>query len=324
MTVMITGGCGFVGLNIAHHLLAKGQDVLIVDRNPIPGQVAFQADALPGKLTVATADVTDRQVIETSIRAYGVNAVVHGAAITAGLEREASQSDQIVEVNLIGTIRVLEAALSCGVSRVVQLGTGSVFGSSVKAQGWLDEVTDIPVPDSMYGITKYAAERTAIRFRNTRGLNVTVARLGVVFGRYEYDTGVRDTLSAPLALAKLAQKSQHARVYAGLPDDWVYAEDVAIAVDLLLQQRQTADVYQVSAGATWSVGAWCERLKNIYPDFTYELVHQQADADVGRLTPTRRPPFSIARLSRDVEYEPRFLLEKAFDDYMQWHEALGQ
>ena len=189
----------------------------------------------------------------------------------------------------------------------------------------LDEERDQPKPESLYGITKYAAELTALRYRNTQNLNVTVARLGVVFGRYEYDTGVRDTLSAPLALAGMAQRGEHAKVFDGLPDDWVYATDVAVAIERLLQEAKTpSPVYHVSTGGVWSVSDWCERLESAFPGFSYELVKQQDQANVGKSTPSKRPPFSIDRITRETGYRPAYLAERAFEDYHRWYKELAK
>jgi len=323
VTTLITGGSGFVGLNIAERLLTNGHGVVIFDRNPRPEALTQSLEGLPGKLQWVTGNVMDKPELIDALKQYGVKRMVHGAAITAGIDREASQPAEIASVNLIGSINALDAAIQCQLQRVVQLGTGSVYGPSVKREGVLDEELDIPRPESLYGITKYAAELTALRFRSTRNLNVSVARLGVVFGRYEYDTGVRDTLSAPLALAALADRREHAKVYAGIPDDWVYATDVAIAVELLLYtHKPTSPVYHVSTGGAWSVTQWCERLTKAYPGFSYELIENQAQATVGRLTPSKRPPFSIDRISQEVGYRPTYEMDNAFTDYLMWRRSL--
>lgn len=323
MTTLITGGAGFVGLNIAERLLTNGQDVVIFDRSTQPTSLGLALDKLPGKLEWVTGSVIDMPSIMRVFHRHDVTRVVHGAAITAGIIREATQASDIAAVNLLGTINVLEAAVRCEMPCVVQLGTGSVYGPTVKHKGLLDEERDLPKPESLYGITKYAAELTALRYRTTRDLNVTVARLGVVFGRYEYDTGVRDTLSAPLALAGMAQRGEHAKVFDGLPDDWVYANDVAMAVEQLLQESRTpSPVYHVSTGSAWSIRDWCERLREAYPGFSYELVNQQDQANVGKLTPSKRPPFSIERMTRELGYQPTYLAEKAFEDYHRWYGQL--
>src|SRR5690606_20984117 len=180
--------------------------------------------------------------------------------------REAQEAHTIVAVNLGGTIQVLEAAQQHGIRRVIQLGTGAIFGSSVKQGGALDEDLDIPVPDSLYGITKYAAERTGLRYRETRGVDLVVARLGTCFGRWEYDTGLRDTLSIPLHLTRLAEEGGRAVFCRELPNDWVYAGDVADAVTRLLEAPSLSrPLFNLSSGQVWSAVDWCERLAAVYP-----------------------------------------------------------
>jgi nucleoside-diphosphate-sugar epimerase len=322
MTTLITGGAGFVGLNIASELLLAGQDVVIFDLGEIKSSAHVDLLQGPGQLTLEKGSVLDKEHLVRCIDKYHITQVVHGAAITAGLAREQTQAAQIVQVNTIGTVNVLDACLQKNVQRVVSLGTGSVYGSTVKKEGTLDEVTDLPEPQTLYGISKYAAERIALRYRDTRGLDIVVARLGVVFGRYEHDTGLRDTLSAPLILGQLALQAKDAKVakvYRHLPNDWVYATDVARAVKLLLNASLTpSPVYHIATGQAWSIESWCKKLSAYFPEFRYELVEDQSQAAVGRVTPSARPCFSIDRLRRELGYEPCFLLDAAFDDYAQW------
>jgi len=324
MTILITGGGGFVGLNIAEQLLEAGEAVVLFSLKAPPGWATRRLASLPGQLSVETGDVRDRGTVLAAMRKHGVRRVVHGAAITAALSREVQQAALIASVNLGGTIEVMEAALEHGAERLVHLSSGSVYGASVKRDGWLDEQADVPVPDSLYGITKYAAERTALRYRAVRRLDVVVARLGVVFGRWEYDTGVRDTLSIPLALTQLAESGSHAAFGDDLPNDWVYASDVADAVIRLLRAPFVKQpLYHVSSGRRWSAASWCERLRERFPSFSYEIVSDPEKANVGRQTPVPRPPFSIARLQADTGYQPRFHEAEAFADYLAWRAAQG-
>ena len=162
-----------------------------------------------------------------------------------------------------------------------------------------------------------AAERTGLRYRATRGLDLVVGRLGVVFGRWEYDTGVRDTLSLPLALTAMARAGGTARFYRDLPNDWVYATDVAEALVRLLDAPSLPrPVYHIGSGKRWSPVSWCERLRQSYPAFNYELVDTREDANVGVAAPSPRPPFSIANLQGDLAYQPQFGEVEALQDYL--------
>jgi nucleoside-diphosphate-sugar epimerase len=319
MSVLITGGTGFVGLNVADALLAAGSDVVIFGQALPPDSLLAPLRNRPASLVTEIGDIRDAAKLRDILSRHKVDKIVHGAAVTAGLDRERSQARMIVDVNVGGTIELFEAALRHGVSRVVALGTGSVFGTHDPDGPDLDEQRDSPVPESLYGISKYAAERIAIRYRETRGLDLCVARLGVVFGRYEYDTGVRDTLSVPFQLLHAADAGKTVRVRRILPDDWVYASDVADAIIRLLGATKLQPLYHVSAGRRWSIADWCGRLKEAFPHFAFELVEDGEDADVGVPAPRRRPLFSTRRLRDDTGFTPRFGPAEAFADYIQWH-----
>lgn len=322
MTILITGGTGFVGLAIVEELLASGRSVVTYGPQAVPAAARTYFERLSGRLTCEIGDVCDGPGLRRILQQHNITKIVHGAAITAGADRERTQPHPVIQVNLVGTLEVLEAALCQGVQQVVQLGTGSVYGARVKQEGTLDPDSDAPIPDSLYGITKYAAERLACRYRNTRGLNIAVARLGVVFGRWEHDTGVRDTLSLAYNLVRLARQGEHARLAPVLPNDWVYSRDVARAVALMLEAGKLEhDVYQIATGHEWSATYWCELLVRRFPGFSHAVAAGIEDANIGRVTPSSRPPFSIDRLCKELGYAPAYNAEAALDDYLAWLDA---
>ena len=319
MAVLITGGAGFVGLNVAEHLLDRGEDVVLFGPAPPPANARRALLAKRGKFAIAPGDVTIAADLDGVFAAHPIDRVVHGAAITADLAREKRAPRDIFHVNLIGTVETLEACLRHRVRRVVQLGTGSIFGAAGRASDILDEATSPLLPETMYGISKFAAERTGLRYRNTRELNLTVARLGMVFGRWEYDTGVRDTLSLPLQLLHVAEAGGTAVVHKAAGDDWVYASDVARGLLAMLDLPSSPEpVYHLSAGMRWSVEDWCRRMTERFPRFSVRMDDRVEDCTVGRNSAAPRSRMSIERIRRDVGYEPAYLADRAFEDYLEW------
>ena len=322
MTVLITGGAGFVGLNVAEHLLGRGEDVVLFGPMAPPAAAVAALKRAPGRLIVATGDVCIAADLDAVLGAHAIDRVIHGAAITADLAREQHAARDIFTVNLLGTIEVLEAALRHQVRRVVQLGTGSIFGAAGRASEVLDEQTSPALPETLYGISKFAAERTGLRYRQARGVNLTVVRLGTVFGRWEYETGVRDTLSMPLQLLRVAESGGEAVVHTESGGDWVYSTDVARGLLAVLDLPETPEpVYHLSAGVRWSMDAWCRRLQQRFPRFAYRLTERREDCTLGRNTPAPRSPMGIERIRRDAGYQPAYLAEQAFDDYLAWRNA---
>src|SRR6187200_319068 len=100
MRILVFGGTGFVGLNIAAALLARGHAVTLFDRAGLPADARKDFAGCGNRLTAIQGDVTDGQAVEAVIAA-GHEAIVLGAAITAGPQREASDPEAILRVNLL-------------------------------------------------------------------------------------------------------------------------------------------------------------------------------------------------------------------------------
>lgn len=311
--ILLTGGAGFVGLNVAEQLLARGEEVVIFDLRP-PPRFFSGARFIQG-------DVTDRNLLEKLFRASDIRRVVHMSAITAGPERDAREPRRIAEVNLIGTLNVLEAAKNSGVRRFVHASTGALYGAAgIGVPEPLDEERHRPVPESMYGITKYAAERSALRLAALWNLDVRIGRLAQVFGRWEHASGLRDRLSAPTEIARIARAGGEA-VFPPLgATDYIYGPDVASALIALLDAKAPSHrLYHLGTGTAWALPQWCELLQKRFPKFRWR--ESSEGANVVPLTPGTRTRFSNRRLIEDLGWAPRFDLAAAADDFVAWLEA---
>lgn len=311
---MLTGGTGFVGLNIAEALIARGHAVVALDRAPAPPKALTR---MGDAFTAVTGDVGDAALLDRLFETHDIDLVVQAAAITAGTERERRDAAGIVRVNLGGTLAVLEAARRHGVGRLIYTSSSTVYGENSYADDPLDEASTLPVPESLYGISKYAAERSALRYRTLHGMDIVAVRLSAVFGPWERDTGVRDTLSPLLQATRAARAGEEAVLQRDGPRDWVYARDVASAVATLLTAPQPLShpLYNVGPGVVWSVGEWCRKLADRYPGFRWRV---GTPYSIDLHGPRDRNRLAIARLTADTDWRPRFNLEAAFEDYLGW------
>lgn len=309
--ILVTGGSGFIGLNVVEQLLARGEAVVVFDLKPPPAGFSGMPVFVPG-------DVSDSEAVQQAFANHSPNQVIHAAAITAGPERDAREPRRIAEVNFIGTLNVLEAARNHKVQRFVHASTGALFGAAGVGVGEpLDEERHRPVPESMYGITKYAAERSCLRLAALWGLDVRIGRLAMVYGRWEYETGVRDRLSPPTEIARIAAAGGEA-VFPPLgPTDYIYAPDVARALLALLDARSPAHrLYHLGTGAAWSLPQWCTLLARRFPEFRWR--ESAEGCNVLPLSPATRTRFSNRRLVEDLGYAPRFPPEIAVHDFADW------
>jgi nucleoside-diphosphate-sugar epimerase len=311
--ILLTGGAGFVGLNVAEQLLARGDEVLIFDLRPPPA--AFS------RALFVQGDVTDLSALRRTFAEQRPTHVIHMSAITAGPERDAREPQRIAEVNLIGTLNVLAAAREYKVERFVHASTGALFGAAgIGVAEPLEEERHRPVPESMYGITKYAAERACLRLAALWGFDVRIGRLALAFGRWEHASGVRDRLSPPTEIARIACAGGEA-VFPPLgPTDYIYAPDVARALIALADAKAPPHrLYHLGTGTAWALPQWCELLKKRFPKFRWR--ESSEGCNVAPLVPGTRTRFSNRRLVEDLGYAPRFDLAAAAEDFVAWLDA---
>jgi UDP-glucose 4-epimerase len=285
MTVLVTGGAGYVGFNVVEDLLANGHEVVLFDRGPLPPSAQRAIAPYAKQLTVVQGDICDADQLTRAFELHKVDGVIHCAAVTSGSEREARDPKSVVDVNLNGTINVLDAARRTKVRRVVYSNSGSVYGETLY-QGLprLFEDTSPPIPIRLYSITKQAAERTCLRMRELWDLDVVSARLGNVIGPWERATGVRDRFEPHSQLVSFAASGQEALLpHREIPRDLIYSRDVAAGLIVLLDAKAPHHaVYNLSSGQVWgdTMVAWCEALKTVYPDFRFRVAAEDETPNI--------------------------------------------
>lgn len=324
MTVLISGGTGFVGLNLAEALLARGERVVLYALDAPPEETLRRLRALPGTLAPERGDVRDAAAFAACLRRHAVDRLFPFAAITSGPDREDEAPERVFEVNLLGFVSQLRAARDAGVRRVVAPSSSAVYGESFYGADPMREDATPPVPVSLYGVSKYAVERTALRLGALWGLDVVAARIGAVFGPWERDTGLRDSLSPFWQLEQAARAGGEAVLPAAIPAySWIYSRDAAGALLHLLDLAAPPHrVFNVCSGQSWDgrLLDWCRLLEGAYPSFRWRQSADPAETTI-RLSDTRpRAPTSIDRLS-GTGWSPRFPPSAALADYLAWSRA---
>ena len=321
MNVLITGGTGFIGLNLAEALLARGDRVALFGLEPPPLNAKPTFEKLSGRVVATLGDVRDEAALDRIFHEAEIDRVIHAAVVTSGPARERRDPRAILDTNILGTVAVLQAAQRHPVQRFVYLSSVAVYGTNAYTSEPLTEERTHPQPDNLYSITKYAGERTALRIKNVTGLDVVAARIGPTFGRWERQTAFRDQMSPQYQTLVHALEQPGREIVLPRPGlrDWVYARDVAQGVLLLLDApKLNHEVYNVGSGFRWSVDDWCRRLATRYPGLAHKLSSDPAEATVDLFGPLDRGPLSIDRLNHELGYRPRYDLDAAFADLMAW------
>ena len=318
MAAFITGAAGFVGLAVTEALLMRGERVTGFDLFPVSEHAERTLAGLPGKFEQVIGDVSDAEGLKAALRQSDASCVLNLAAVTAGTGREIGDPVGVVRVNVGGAAATFEAAAACGIRRVLHLSSGSVYGASGRDADVLTEDTPLR-PEQLYGITKQASEAVASRLADLHRLDLSIGRLGTCFGRWEYATGARDTPSAPYQIVQAARSGLPAILPRSHRRDWLYARDAAAAVlELLYARTRRHRVYNLAAGFMWSIADFCARLQQVRSGFEWHFAQQGEAANIDYYAPYDRSPMAIERLRGDTAFLPRYNLDEALADYLQW------
>jgi UDP-glucose 4-epimerase len=320
MRILVFGGAGFVGLNIAAALLARGHAVTLFDRASLPPDAKREFASHDGRLTIVEGDVRDQQSVEEVIAA-GHDAIILGAAITAGPEREAADSETILQVNLLAQTPILIAARRHGVGRIINLSSAAAYGTSAFTSRPLTEETACD-PVSLYAITKFASEKVAARLAALWQTEIISVRLSAVFGPWERTNDVRDTPSPQAQILAAMQAGREAVLSRPGVRDWIYAVDVAEAVALLIEaSKPKHQLYNISTGVEWSALQWGQQLAALHPGFVCRLAEAGEASTVDLYSTADRAPLSVSRLAEEFGWRARFGCIDSTADLGAWWTA---
>jgi UDP-glucuronate 4-epimerase len=326
MRILLTGAAGFVGLALTEGLLSAGHEVMAFDRNPLPGTARSAFTALPGRLTEAQGDVRRPEDIAAALRAHRPEALVIGAAITAGSARERSEPLPVVEVNIGGAAATLQAvaAQNSPPARLLLLSSNAVYGAGLPGELHFDEAVSVPRPANLYGVTKWTAELVALQLASSMGLDLHVARLGTCFGPWERDTGVRDTLSPPFQILQRAVAGEEVVLPRPGRRDWLYSRDMALGLRSLLEAPSLASAcYNLGGGRVWPLTDWCQVLADCFPGLRWRIAALGEDATIDLYATQDRPPMRVARLAKETGFAADRTAAAMAADFLAWHGMHG-
>ena len=248
MRVLVTGGAGFIGSAVCRHfVLDLGYEVIALDKLTYAGNLASLAPiASNSKFKFEKTDICDGIGVRSAFSKYLPDAVVHLAAETH-VDRSISAADVFVQTNVVGTFVLLEAAREylkeeqrlCADSRFVHVSTDEVYGSLSEA-GLFSEESPYN-PSSPYSATKAASDHIAKAWHHTYGLPVIVSNCSNNYGPYQFPEKL-----IPLMVLN-ALDGMPLPVYGSGSNirDWLYVEDHARALGLILRSGLPGQTYNV-------------------------------------------------------------------------------
>jgi dTDP-glucose 4,6-dehydratase len=238
--LFVTGGAGFIGSNYVRWVLGNTDDeVTVFDALTYAGNTdnfrPFEQDA---RFRFVKGDITDREAVAEALP--GHDQVVHFAA-ESHVDRSIVDPDAFVSTNCGGTNVLCDIARQVGVERFLHISTDEVYGSI--DEGSFSE-TDVLAPRSPYSAAKAGSDLIALAYHETHGLPVVVTRSSNNFGPNQYPEKV-----IPLFVTNLLEGRKVPLYGDGLNvRDWCFVDDNCEAVDRVLRDGATGEIYNIGAG----------------------------------------------------------------------------
>jgi dTDP-glucose 4,6-dehydratase len=243
VNLLVTGGAGFIGSCYARYLRsARPDDLLVnVDALTYAGNLENLKDleADPRHVFVK-GDIRDGAVMQELMRRHHIDVVVNFAA-ESHVDRSILSAEPFLDTNVVGTLRLLEAARAAGVRRFLQVSTDEVYGS-LGPTGAFVETTPLS-PRSPYSASKAAADHLVMAFHHTHGMDVVITRCSNNYGSHQFP----EKLIPLMILNAFERKPLPVYGDGQQVRDWIHVQDHCEGIDLALTKGVAGEVYNLGA-----------------------------------------------------------------------------
>lgn len=284
MKILITGGSGFIGSSLLRAL--KGHEITVLDAIHPKGNAAF-----------VRADITKQEEVNDVCR--GFDAIIHLAAKSTPRETDVHS---FYDINVKGTLNMLEAARKNDVGKFIFASTSHVYGSAPSPQ----HESQPCFPNSFYGASKLACESMCLVYSNMHGIKVSLPRFFTVYG----PEGRKDM--AVLTFIENINSGKGITVYGEgrIKKDFVHVNDAADAVKLMLESKTTGPL-NIGSG------------KAIELNYLIKLI----EAEIGKKAVVIHVPMQkwdadshadITKATKELKWQPRIAIEQGIKETTKW------
>jgi len=244
MTILVTGGAGFIGSNFIFYMLKKypGDRIICLDKLTYAGNLSTLSPIRDDPaFRFFKGDICDREAVFRIFEAEHPDIVVNFAA-ESHVDRSIEDPEVFLRTNILGTAVLLDACRKYGIARYHQVSTDEVYGDLPLDRPDLFFTEETPLhTSSPYSSSKAAADLLTLSYYRTYGLPVTVSRCSNNYGPCQFPEKL-----IPLMVIHALQDEPLPVYGAGLNvRDWLYVEDHCKAIDLILRQGRVGEIYNI-------------------------------------------------------------------------------
>ncbi len=310
--ILVTGGAGFIGSNFVQYYVKKYPEtkITVVDALTYAGNKA-NLQPVSDQIDFVHADVTDEAAMDKVVE--GKDCIVHFAAETH-VDRSILNPGPFLRTNVLGTETLARLALKHNIQRFHHISTDEVFGALPLGTERFNEKTPYN-PRSPYSASKAASDHIIRSYGETFGLAYTITNCSNNYGPYQFPEKI-----IPLFIAR-AMENKKLPIYGDgkYVRDYLYVEDHARAIDVILEKGKNGETYCVGGGAEKNILEIAEVVLQNFgkPQDFVEFVQDRPGHD-------RRYAIDASKIHDELGWSPQVAFESGIQKTIQWykdHEA---
>ena len=312
-TILVTGGAGFIGSHLCERLLEEGHSVICLDNfdsyydpNLKIRNVEEISNKYPGPFTMVTGDIRNRDHLTELFKKNRIDAVFHLAA-RAGVRPSIVDPLLYEDVNLRGTITLLEVCKEFGMKNFIFASSSSVYGENQRVPF---SETDLDIqPISPYGATKRAGELLCYSYHHLYGINIACLRIFTAYGpRQRPEMAIHKFTS-------LMDQGKEIPMYGdgSSKRDYTYIDDLIDGMMAVLQRHKGFEIYNLGESRTTSLKELIRMIEEYLGKKAKILAMEPQPGDVS-ITYA-----DITKAKRLLNYQPKIEMGEGIKRFVEWY-----
>lgn len=308
MTILVTGGAGFIGSNLLHHLITSlDEEVICIDNLTY----ASNKNNVPKEVKLYVTDIADKHNCEFVFKKHKPKVIFHLAA-ESHVDNSIKDCSSFITTNINGTVNLLNLAVKYQIEKFVHISTDEVYGSI--DEGYFTETSNYS-PRNPYSASKAASDHFVMAYHNTYDLPVIITNCSNNYGpRQHTEKMIAKAITNLMSGKKVPVYGDGKQIR-----DWLYVQDHCEA---LLEV-----FYRGKIGQKYNIGGECE-VKNIdlirmildrlnMKENMIEYIDDRPGHD-------RRYSTDITKIRHELKWSPRFDIDKGLEKTIEWYQKNEQ